>query len=163
MFRAGVITCSDSSFQGTREDLSGKLICDILEDNGYEIGRYKVVPDSKEDIKREIKKMSDELELDLVLTTGGTGFGPRDVTPEATGEVVERWANGIAEAIRNYSLSITRRAMLSRAVSGIRGETLIVNMPGSPKAVQESLDYVLETLDHGLGILKDIEHNCARD
>ena len=163
MFKAGVITCSDSSFQGTREDLSGKLICDILEDNGYEIGRYKVVPDSKEDIKREIKKMSDELELDLVLTTGGTGFGPRDVTPEATGEVVERWANGIAEAIRNYSLSITRRAMLSRAVSGIRGETLIVNMPGSPKAVQESLDYVLETLDHGLGILKDIEHNCARD
>lgn len=163
MFKAGVITCSDSSFQGTREDLSGKLICDILEDNGYEIGRYKVVPDSKEDIKREIKKMSDELELDLVLTTGGTGFGPRDVTPEATGEVVERWANGIAEAIRNYSLSITRRAMLSRAVSGIRGETLIVNMPGSPKAVQESLDYVLETLHHGLGILKDIEHNCARD
>ena len=163
MFKAGVITCSDSSFQGTREDLSGKLICDILEDNGYEIGRYKVVPDSKEDIKREIKKMSDELELDLVLTTGGTGFGPRDVTPEATGEVVDRWANGIAEAIRNYSLSITRRAMLSRAVSGIRGETLIVNMPGSPKAVQESLDYVLETLHHGLGILKDIEHNCARD
>lgn len=163
MFKAGVITCSDSSFQGTREDLSGKLICDILEDNGYEIGRYKVVPDSKEDIKREIKKMSDELELDLVLTTGGTGFGPRDVTPEATGEVVDRWANGIAEAIRNYSLSITRRAMLSRAVSGIRGETLIVNMPGSPKAVQEYLDYVLETLDHGLGILKDIEHNCARD
>ena len=163
MFKAGVITCSDSSFQGTREDLSGKLICDILEDNGYEIGRYKVVPDSKEDIKIEIKKMSDELDLDLVLTTGGTGFGPRDVTPEATGEVVERWANGIAEAIRNYSLSITRRAMLSRAVSGIRGETLIVNMPGSPKAVQESLDYVLETLHHGLGILKDIEHNCARD
>lgn len=162
MFKAGVITCSDSSFEGTREDLSGKLICDLLEENGYEIGRYTVVPDSKEDIKREIKKMSDELELDLVLTTGGTGFGPRDVTPEATGEVVDRWANGIAEAIRNYSLSITRRAMLSRAVSGIRGETLIVNMPGSPKAVQESLDYILETLEHGLGILKDIEHNCAR-
>ena len=106
--------------------------------------------------------MSDDLKLDLILTTGGTGFSKRDVTPEATRNVVTKLTPGISEAIRYYSLSITKRAMLSRAISGIRNETLIVNLPGSPKAVRESLDYIIDVLDHGLEILKNKTNECAR-
>lgn len=162
MFRVGIITCSDKGFTGEREDLSGKLIKDIMEEKGYIVEKYIILPDHKDSIKKELKEMSDSLKLDLILTTGGTGFSPRDVTPEATMEVIDRNANGIAEAIRNYSLSITRRAMLSRAVSGIRGGSLIINMPGSPKAVEEALDYILDSLHHGLEILTDTTHDCAR-
>lgn len=162
MFKVGIITCSDKGFIGEREDLSGKLIQEILEKNGYKVEKYTILPDIKEKIKEEMILMSDSLGLDLILTTGGTGFSPRDITPEATMEVVDRVANGIAEAIRSYSLTITKRAMLSRAVSGIRGQTLIVNMPGSPKAVEEALDYILDTLHHGLEILTDKAHDCAR-
>lgn len=162
MFKVGIITCSDKGFKGEREDISGKVIRDILEEAGYSIEKYIIVPDEREKIKEELILMSDSLGLDLILTSGGTGFSPRDITPEATLEVIDRNANGISEAIRSYSLSITKRAMLSRAVSGIRGRTLIVNMPGSPKAVKEALDYILETLHHGLEILTEKAHECAR-
>ena len=162
MFKVGIITCSDKGFKREREDISGSVIKDILEEAGYSVERYIIVPDEKMEIKEELILMSDSLKLDLILTTGGTGFSPRDITPEATLEVMDRNANGIAEAIRSYSLGITKRAMLSRAVSVIRGKTLIVNMPGSPKAVKEALDYILETLHHGLEILTDTTHDCAR-
>lgn len=162
MFKVGIITCSDKGFKGEREDISGSLIRDILEESGYKIEKYVIVPDEREKIKEELIFMSDSLGIDLILTTGGTGFSPRDITPEATLDVIDRVASGISEAIRSYSLSITKRAMLSRAVSGIRGRTLIVNMPGSPKAVKEALDYILETLHHGLEILTEKAHECAR-
>lgn len=162
MFRVGVITCSDKGFSGEREDISGRVIREILEGNGYKVETYKIVPDDKEEIKKEMIDMSDRLNLDLILTTGGTGFSPRDVTPEATLEVIDRGANGIAEAIRAYSLTITKRAMLSRGVSGIRGGSLIVNMPGSPKAVEEALEYILDSVHHGLEILTNTTHDCAR-
>ena len=162
MFKVGIITCSDKGFKGEREDISGKLIADILEANNYIVEKYTIVPDDKDKIREELILMSDSLGLDLILTTGGTGFSPRDITPEVTLEVMDRNANGIAEAIRSYSLAITKRAMLSRAVSVIRGKTLIVNMPGSPKAVSEALEYILETIYHGLEILTDKAHDCAR-
>ncbi|MFA5576114.1 MAG: MogA/MoaB family molybdenum cofactor biosynthesis protein [Tissierellaceae bacterium] len=162
MFKVGIITASDKGFAGEREDKSGAIIGEIVQAKGYKVDRKIIVPDEEDQIIREIKYMADELGLDLILTTGGTGFGPRDVTPEATIKVCDRMANGIAEAIRYYSLSITPRAMLSRAVSGIRGETLIINLPGGPKAVKEALDYILDSVDHGLEILTDKAHNCAR-
>lgn len=162
MFTVGIITSSDKGFAGEREDKSGQLIAEIVEDKGYKVERKIIVPDEEEAISKEIIYMTDELNLDLILTTGGTGFSPRDVTPEATIKVCDRMANGISEAIRNYSLSITPRAMLSRAVSGIRKQTLIINLPGSPKAVKESLDYIIDSVHHGLEILTDKAHDCAR-
>lgn len=111
---------------------------------------------------KEMIHMADSLKVDLILTTGGTGFSLRDVTPEATIKVCDRMANGISEAIRSYSLSITPRAMLSRAVSGIRNQTLIINLPGSPKAVKEALDFIIDSVHHGLEILTDKAHDCAR-
>jgi molybdenum cofactor synthesis domain len=133
-----------------------------LKKKGYKVERSVILPDNEEAIFIEMKYMADQLKVDLILTTGGTGFSKRDVTPEATIKACDRMANGIAEAIRYYSLSITPRAMLSRAVSGIRGETLIINLPGSPKAVQEALDYIMDTIHHGLEILKGDAHDCAR-
>lgn len=162
MFRVGIITASDKGSKGEREDLSGKVISDILEKKGYTVEKYVILPDVEEDISREMIHMSDELKLDLILTTGGTGFSKRDVTPEATTKACDRMAPGISEAIRHYSLSITPRAMLSRAVSGIRKETLIINLPGSPKAVKESLDYIIDSLHHGLEILTGRTSECAR-
>ena len=162
MFTVGIITSSDKGFVGEREDKSGELIVEIVEAKGYRVERKIIVPDEEEAIVKEIVYMADDLNVDLILTTGGTGFSPRDVTPEATIKVCDRMANGISEAIRNYSLSITPRAMLSRAVSGIRKETLIINLPGSPKAVKESLDYIMDSVHHGLEILTDKAHDCAR-
>lgn len=162
MFKVGIITSSDKGFVGEREDKSGELIAEIVVAKGYKVERKVILPDEEEAISKEIVYMTDELNLDLILTTGGTGFSPRDVTPEATIKVCDRMANGISEAIRNYSLSITPRAMLSRAVSGIRKQTLIINLPGSPKAVKESLDYIMDSVHHGLEILTDKAHDCAR-
>lgn len=162
LFKVGIITSSDKGYEGTREDKSGELIESMVEDKGYKVQRKVIVPDEEDKIIEEIKYMSDELKLDLILTTGGTGFSPRDVTPEATMKVCDRMANGISEAIRAYSLSITPRAMLSRAVSGIRKETLIINLPGSPKAVEESLDYIMDSVTHGLEILTGNAYDCAR-
>jgi len=163
VFKVGIITISDKGYEGTREDKSGELIKEILESKGYLVEQKIIIPDEEEMIIEELKKMSDKLKVDLILTTGGTGFSPRDVTPDATIKVCDKMATGISEAIRAYSLSITPRAMLSRAVSGIRKETLIVNLPGSPKAVEESLKYIVDSLTHGLEILTGKAHDCARD
>lgn len=162
MFKVGIITSSDKGSKGQREDVSGKVIFDIVSNFGYEVVRQIILADEEEELAKEMIYMADELKVDLILTTGGTGFSKRDVTPEATMSVITREANGIAEAIRYNSLSITPRAMLSRAISGIRNDTLIVNMPGSPKAVKESLDYALETINHGLEILTGKTNECAR-
>ncbi len=160
-FTAAVITLSDKGSQGLREDKSGPLICEMLEAKGYVIEETLILPDEKGKLEQQLKRLADQRQLDLILTTGGTGFSKRDVTPEATTAVCDRMAPGIAEAIRVYSLSITPRAMLSRAVSGIRKKTLIVNLPGSPKAVRESLEFILSSLDHGLGILRGTDGECG--
>lgn len=162
MFKVGIITASDKGFTGEREDLSGKAIKEIVESKGYQVKKAIILPDDEELLLKEIIYMADEQKVDLILTTGGTGFSKRDVTPEATMKACDRMANGIAEAIRYYSLSITPRAMLSRAVSGIRGETLIINLPGSPKAVKESLEYIIDSLHHGLEILTGQTGECSR-
>ena len=138
------------------------MIKEILESAGYEVVCRSLLPDEGEALKTELIRLSDQVQCDLVLTTGGTGFSRRDVTPEATMAVAERNAPGIAEAIRAYSMTVTKRAMLSRGVSVIRGGTLIINLPGSPKAVRESLEYVLDTLPHGLDILSGRGGECAR-
>lgn len=162
MFKVGIITSSDKGYKGEREDISGKTIREIVENFGYKVERYVILPDEEDVLLKEMIYMADELNLDLILTTGGTGFSKRDVMPEVTIKVCDRMANGIAEAIRYYSLSLTPRAMLSRAVAGIRKETLIINLPGSPKAVKEALDYILDSVHHGLEILKGQAHDCAR-
>ncbi|RKD31640.1 MogA/MoaB family molybdenum cofactor biosynthesis protein [Thermohalobacter berrensis] len=162
MFKVGVITASDKGYKGQREDLSGKAIIEIMEKQGYKVERYVILPDDEEKLYEEMVYMSDELKLDLILTTGGTGFSPRDVTPEATRKAAVRLAPGISEAIRYYSLKITPKAMLSRGISGIRKGTLIINLPGSPKAVKESLEYITDALHHGLEILTGQAGECAR-
>lgn len=162
MYTAGIITASDKGAKGEREDISGKVIREILEKEGFEVKRYQMVPDEKEILIEEMVKMSDELGINLILTTGGTGFSHRDVTPEATQFVIEREAPGISEAMRAYSMTITKRAMLSRGVSGLRGNSLIVNLPGSPKAVEESLTYIIDTLKHGIDILVGSDSECGR-
>lgn len=163
MYRVGIITSSDKGAAGEREDLSGPAIRELLPEDRYEVVSYRVIPDEKEQLMREMIRLCDEEGCHLVLTTGGTGFARRDVTPEATVQVADRLAPGIAEAIRAYSMTITKRAMLSRAVSAIRGTTLIVNLPGSPRAVKESLEYLLDTLPHGLDILLGDAGECARE
>lgn len=162
MYTAAVITSSDKGYSGEREDKSGAVIREILEANGFKVIKQVILPDDKEMLSNEFARISDELEVNLILSTGGTGFSKRDVTPEATKAVIEREAPGICEAIRWYSLKITKRAMLSRAVSGIRKNTLIVNLPGSPKACKEALDFVLDDIKHGIDILIGDASECAR-
>ena len=161
MFNIGIITASDKGSRGEREDASGRLIATMLQELG-QIRSYKVVADDAEQISREMVIMADQLGVDLILTTGGTGLGPRDVTPEATLAVVDRQVPGIAEAMRAKSLEITSRAMLSRAVAGMRNKTWIINLPGSPKGVQECLEVILPALEHGLAIMKGEASECAR-
>ena len=151
--RVGILTASDKGARGEREDVSGPRIRSLLS-AGYETVAYTVVPDDRETIARELIRLSDEVGCDLILTTGGTGFAPRDVC--------DRMAPGIAEAIRAQSMRITSRAMLSRGVSGIRGRTLIVNLPGSPKAVEESMAVFLDVVGHGLNLLRGTDGECAR-
>lgn len=160
--RAAIITSSDSGYAGEREDKSGPLIREILEANGYEVVHSILLPDERELLAKEMARIADEGLAELVLTTGGTGFSPRDCMPEATMDVAERAVPGIPEAIRAYSMTITPRAMLSRAAAGIRKSTLIINLPGSPKAVRESLEYMLPALSHGLEILTGQASDCAR-
>ncbi len=160
--RAAVITSSDSGYAGEREDRSGPLIRGILEANGYEVVYSTVLPDEREILAKEMARIADEGLAELILTTGGTGFSPRDCMPEATMDVAERAVPGIPEAMRAYSMTITPRAMLSRAAAGIRKSTLIINLPGSPKAVRESLEYILPALEHGLEILTGRASDCAR-
>lgn len=160
-FTAAVITLSDKGYAGEREDESGPLIREMLEGAGYDVVETLLLLDGRPVLERQLCRLADQRQINAVFTTGGTGFSERDVTPEATSAVCERMAMGIADAIRQYSLTITGRAMLSRAVSGIRKKTLIVNLPGSPKAVRESLEYVLPHLGHGLGILRGTDGECG--
>lgn len=163
MYQVGIITASDQGAAGTRPDLSGPMIEEIIRRSGqFKTAKTVILPDEKQILAETMRRMADAEQVDLILTTGGTGFSKRDVTPEATLEVVERRTPGIPEAMRNFSLSITPRAMLSRAEAGIRGNTLIVNLPGSPKAIQETLDYILPSILHGLDILQGNDANCAR-
>ena len=162
MKRAAIITASDSGYRGEREDLSGPAIKEILEREGYEVISMDILPDDQVMLAGKLQEIADSEKAELILTTGGTGFSERDVTPEATEEVIERKVPGIPEAIRAYSMTITKRAMLSRATAGIRGKTLIVNLPGSPKAVRESLEYIIDTRAHGLEILSGEARDCAR-
>lgn len=152
-YTAAVITVSDKCSRGEREDLSGPVIKDMLAAQGYETVYSSTVPDELDLIASELKLCSDEKRINLILTTGGTGFSPRDITPEATLSVVERETRGIPEAMRYASLQITPRGCLSRSAAGIRGRSLIVNLPGSPKAAKENLEAVLAALDHGLEML----------
>ena len=161
-YRCGIITISDSGAVGAREDVSGMVIHEVLQRADAEVSAYAIIPDDFNEIAAKLTHYADILQLDLILTTGGTGFSPRDVTPEATKAVIEREAPGVCEAIRQHSMKITNRAMLSRAVCGIRGASVILNLPGSPKAVEESLEYVLDTLFHGIDILTGNVANCAR-
>ena len=156
--RAAIITSSDSGYAKEREDKSGPVIREILEANGYEVVHAILLPDEREMLAKEMKRIADE----AIVTTGGTGFSKRDCMPEATKDIIEREVPGIPEAMRAYSMTITPRAMLSRAAAGIRKGTLIVNLPGSPKAVRESLEYIIPALEHGLQILTGEASNCAR-
>lgn len=160
--KVSVITSSDKGYAGERKDLSGEKIVEMMKENGYEILRKKILPDDQEMLSGEMIAMCEE-GADLILTTGGTGFSERDVTPEATKQVIEREVPGIPNAILYYSLQITPKAMLSRATAGIRGKTLIINLPGSPKAVEESLGFILPALKHGLEILLGQAGECARN
>ena len=153
-FRAAVIVLSDRASTGEYKDLSGPGACELLKDNGYEVIESVLIPDDKERLKAELIRLSDGREADLILTSGGTGFSVRDITPEATLEVAERNAPGIAEYMRMKSAEITDRAMLSRGASVIRGHSIIVNLPGSPKAVEECLSFILGALEHGIRILR---------
>ena len=162
MKRVAIITSSDTGYRGEREDLSGPAIREIVEKNGYKVVSMDILPDDRAILSKKMAEIADNNTAELILTTGGTGFSKRDVTPEATKAVIEREVPGIPMAILQYSLTITERAMLSRAAAGIRGETLIVNLPGSPKAVDEALSYILPSLKHGLDILLGNDAECAR-
>lgn len=152
-YRAAVITVSDSCYRGQRVDISGPNLCEILKERGYEVVHTVLVPDERERIKAALCKCADELGITLILTTGGTGFSPRDITPEATLEVVERIAPGIPETMRAQSMQITPRGCLSRGAAGIRGRSLIINLPGSRKASAENLLAVIDPVEHGLEML----------
>lgn len=162
MIKIGVLTASDKGSKGERTDESGKIIMDMVKAIEGDVTIYRVVPDERNIISSTLKEMADELGVDLILTTGGTGFSPRDITPEATMDVIDRHVPGIPEAMRQKSLQITPRAMLSRATAGIRNKTLIVNLPGSPKAVKESLEVILPVLPHAIQILTGQTGECAR-
>jgi len=161
-FTAAVVTLSDKGYAGERIDESGPAVKDYLEQNGYQVVESLLLPDEQKQLEEQLIRLADQRQVQVIMTTGGTGFSMRDRTPEATVNVCDRMANGIADAIRAYSMSITKRAMLSRGVSGIRKRTLIVNLPGSPKAVKEVMEYILPELGHGLNILLGSDSECGR-
>lgn len=158
MYTAGVITISDRSYRGERQDKSGIIVKDLLEEYKYEVKNYEIIPDEPEMIQEKLIYYADTLNLNFVATTGGTGLGPRDNTPEATREVIDRLVPGIPEAMRTLCLKITLRAMLSRGVAGLRGSTLIINFPGSSRGAKESLEAIIEELPHGLDMILGREH-----
>ena len=157
MKRVAIITSSDTGYRGEREDLSGPAIREIVEKNGYKVVSMDILPDDRAILSKKMAEIADNNTAELILTTGGTGFSPRDIMPEATEDIIDRRVPGIPEAMRAYSMTITKRAMLSRAK-----KTLIVNLPGSPKAVKESLEYIIDPLAHGIEIMTGEAGNCAR-
>jgi len=161
MYRVGILTASDKGAAGEREDLSAGAIREIITGLGWSVAVYRVVPDDLDVISGALMEMVDKDGLDLVLTTGGTGFSPRDNTPEATRAAIEKEVPGIPEVMRAVSLQKTPRAMLSRAMAGIRKRTLIINLPGSQKAVRECLGAIIDSLPHGLEILSGKGGECG--
>ena len=161
-WQAAVITLSDKGARGEREDKSGPAIAERLEKSGYEVVERLLMADEQAALRAALIRLCDQRQLDLILTTGGTGFSPRDTTPEATLSVATRLAPGIAEAIRAESMKITKHAMLSRGASVIRGKTLIINLPGSPKACMESMDVFMDAIPHAMGLLRNEVQDCAR-
>ncbi|MDR3305651.1 MAG: MogA/MoaB family molybdenum cofactor biosynthesis protein [Clostridiales Family XIII bacterium] len=162
-YSAAVITVSDKGAAGLREDTGGPLVCAMLGEAGFAVVYTSLVPDEGAGIEAELRRCADEKDAALIMTTGGTGFSPRDVTPEATIAVCERLTPGIPEAMRAESLKVTNRAMLSRLAAGIRGRSLIINLPGSPKAIRENLAAVLPALEHGLDMLRGGPADCAAE
>ena len=161
LIHAGVITVSDRGARGEREDKSSQEIIRMLTDATINVTHTMIIPDEKEQIKEALIECADRRKLDLIVTTGGTGVSPRDVTPDATLEVIEREVPGMAEAMRRESAKITPHAMISRAVVGIRGNSLIVNLPGSPKGVRENLTVILPALEHALEKIRGDDAECA--
>ena len=163
MIKVGILTISDKGSKGEREDLSGKVIEEAVKKINGEVKYYQIIPDEMVIIQEELIKAVDKLHLDLILTTGGTGLAKRDVTPEATLVIIEKEVPGISEIIRSESFKKTNRAILSRGIAGIRKESLIINLPGNPKGVRESLEIILEALPHGIEILIGQATECGRN
>jgi len=162
MIKTAILTISDKGSRGERVDETGPAIRHELGETEYMISFYKIIPDERLEIEEELIYLCDELGVDLILTNGGTGFSKRDVTPEATKNVIEKYVPGIGEVMRMKSFEITPKAMLSRSISGIRGNTLIINLPGSPKGAVENLQFVLPAIPHGIAILTGEASECAR-
>ncbi|MCW6088913.1 molybdopterin adenylyltransferase [Clostridium sporogenes] len=162
MIKTAIVTISDKGSKGERKDETGKVLQDILEKEGYKVEEYKIIPDEINIISEELIKLCDEKKVNLIITNGGTGFSKRDVTPEATEKVIEKHVPGFGEAMRASSLSITPKAILSRGIAGIRKDSLIINLPGSPKAAVENLQAVLGAIPHGMEILLGEVSECAR-
>jgi len=159
MITVAILTISDKGSKGEREDLSGSLIGEMIERIGAELKYYEILPDEKNLIKEKLIEYSKK--VDLIVTTGGTGLSPRDVTPEATLEVIDKEVPGIAEAMRSEGLKKTSRAMLSRAIAGVKGNSLIINLPGSPKAVKEGIEIILDVIPHAIEKIKGDTTECA--
>lgn len=157
-YKVAVLTISDKCSKGEREDRSGKIVIEALKNHPFELEKYEIIPDEPDLIKEKLINYCDVLKVDLVLTDGGTGFTVRDLTPEATKEVIEREVPGISEAMRFEGFKSTKRAMLSRGISGIRKKTLIINLPGSSRGAKESIEAVIEELPHGLDMILEKEH-----
>lgn len=161
MITAGIITVSDKGSQGKREDLSGPAIAEMLTGAAFEIKNTVIIPDETAEIKKAIIDFADVKKLDLIVTNGGTGVSPRDLTPDATLDVIDKQIPGMAEAMRYQSMKVTPHAMISRAIAGIRGKSLIINLPGSPKGAKENLAVVLPALKHAIEKIKGDESECA--
>jgi molybdopterin adenylyltransferase len=162
VIKVAILTISDKGSRGEREDGTGPAIKSLIENYEYKVEYYKIIPDEMDQIQKELICICDELKIELVLTNGGTGFSQRDVTPEATRNVIEKYVPGIGEVMRLRSLEITPKAMLSRAIAGIRKKTLIINLPGSPKGAVENLGFIMPALTHGIEILTGQASECAR-
>lgn len=156
--KASILTISDRCFKNLMTDESGKVMCDILQANGFEIKTYEIIPDDKKIIEKKLTEYADELKVNFVFTTGGTGISPRDVTPEATLAISDKLIPGLSEYIRREGLKYTKSSALSRQVSVIRKNSIIINLPGNPKAVKESLNAILDILPHALDMLKGKGH-----